>query len=155
MIVFIAVSTKHVDSIDAIPNVTFCYPKFFLKDKLQGKGHLSHDSLRDNRPTTSVEFGVSNSVANYMVLIFFPTGISNLRTSLDRYTQGLFTNTSVEYDTKLKPYLDADKELKGILQSNNMELEDLFRALAIPCEMPCIIDFKQVDYCCQYVRVVH
>ena len=40
VIVFIAVSTKHVDSIDAIPNVTFCYPKFFLKDKLQGKGNL-------------------------------------------------------------------------------------------------------------------
>ena len=90
-----------------------------------------------------------------MVLIFFPTGISNLRTSLDRYTQGLFTNTSVEYDTKLKPHLDADKELKGILQSNNMELEDLFRALAIECYIPCVIDFVEFDNCCHYVRVVH
>ena len=153
--VFIAVSTKHVDSIDAIPNVTFCYPKFFLKAKMQGKGHLSHDSLHDNSPTISVELGVSNSVANYMVLIFFSTGTSILRTSLERYNQGLFNNTSVEYDTKLKPFLDADKELKGILQSNNMELEDLFWAMAIPCGMPCVIKSLTVDNCCQYVRVVH
>ena len=86
-----------------------------------------------------------------MVLIFFPTGINKLRTSLGRYT-----NTSVDYDTYVKPYLDADKELKGILQSNNMELEDLFRALAIECYIPCVIDFKQFDNCCQYyVSVVH
>ena len=100
----------------------------------------------------SAEFGVSNSVANYMTLVFFPTGISKLRMALERVDKGLITNTSLEYENEVKPYLNADKELKRILQSNNMELEDLFHALAIGCEILCIVNFTQVNDCCKYVR---
>ena len=72
--------------------------------------------------------------------------------ALERVDKGLITNTSLEYENEVKPYLNADKELKRILQSNNMELEDLFHALAIDCEILCIVNFTQVNDCCKYVR---
>ena len=90
-----------------------------------------------------------------MTMVFFPTAIAKLTKSLDYYTQGNHTNTSAAYSASVKPYFDADRELKRVLQSNNMDLEDLFRALAIPCAVPCIVDFKQIDKCCQYVRMIH
>ena len=83
-----------------------------------------------------------------MVLNFFPTGMNKLIMS-----QSDVNNS--EYSVTMKRYLDADLEVKRILEFNKMELEDLFQALAIPCYTPCIIAFKQVDNCCsQYVSLI-
>ena len=92
-----------------------------------------------------------------MVLNFFPTGMSNLKGYL-YYNSLNFTDSSLElkFNLTVKRYRDADLEVKRILKSNKMELEDLFQALAIPCFVPCIIEFTQVDNCCsKYVSLIH
>ena len=85
-----------------------------------------------------------------MVLNFFPTGMNKLKIYGSYYING-----NLEYNAIVKRYLDADLEVKRILKSNKMELEDLFQALAIQCYIPCIIEFVQVDCCSQYVSLIH
>ena len=95
-----------------------------------------------------------------MVLNLFPTGMSNLKGYLrDNYLNYTDPLLALKYNLTVqravKRYLDADLEVKKILKSNKMELEDLFQALAIPCIIPCIIEFAQVDNCCrEYVSLI-
>ena len=96
-----------------------------------------------------------------MVLNFFPPGMSNLKRYLVynylnyTYTDDLALKYNLTVQRAVKRYLDADLEVKKILKSNKMELEDLFQALAIPCIIPCIIEFAQVDNCCsEYVSLI-
>ena len=100
----------------------------------------------------SVEFGVSNSVANYMTMIFFSTGRYKMKYILELSENNESTNAQI--DQLAKTYQEADEELKGILKSNDMELEDLFLALAIECNIPCQLGSNPYPDCCELVWIV-
>ena len=107
-------------------------------------------------------YNVSNALANYMVTLLMSDGRTSMRHFIwpETLSVGLGVDTTgIGWDenvlkAQLESYNKTDEELKLILQSNNMELEDLFLSLAVQCSgfIRCSIASINHYDCCMLVR---
>ena len=112
------------------------------------------------------DYNVSNILANYMATLLMADGRSLMRTFVwpDTFNAGIglegsdISGLSFQDESIRKTYIDGynktDEELKSILRANDMELEDLFLALAVRCSghLECFIASNKQYDCCLLVR---
>ena len=108
---------------------------------------------------------MSNLLANYMATLVMTYGRTTMTNMVwpDSLTlsAGIGVDTTgLGYDNdtvrkQIDYWNSLDEELKSILHVNNMELEDLFLALAVQCDghFRCIIASVLQYDCCHLVRV--
>ena len=107
-------------------------------------------------------YNVSNLLANYMVTLVMTYGRNTMTNMVwpDSLSAGIGVDTTgLAYDNEtVRKQIDywnsLDEELKSILHVNNMELEDLFFAVAVQCDghFRCIIASVLQYDCCHLVR---
>ena len=90
-------------------------------------------------------------MANYMTILLMSTG-ATMQKMNDYLTQN---ETADNITAELDKWMKWDEELKLILSSNNMDIEELFLATAVPCDrrlLHCYIASELQYDCCGLVR---
>ena len=94
-------------------------------------------------------------MANYMVIFLLNSHYSATQTL--KYIK---SRSDLDLKNMFDPMKEMDESLKLILSSKNMELEELFSAIAVPCNhflFHCFISSKEAEMgkempCCHFVR---